>query len=120
MNTAPVRCTVQLCDAATTETHAWETDVIGQPFCPHHPVATSCRMCGRNKHGNRVLCRPCAHGDTPPTPAPAHPLVSAGHCGDCYRAWAADARRRRPARPVLAHRTRHTLRLEHLPPAEQA
>lgn len=63
-----MRCTVQLC--TTTQADLWERDVIGRPFCPNHPVATACRKCGRDKGSNRVLCRPCALGNTPPLQAP--------------------------------------------------
>jgi hypothetical protein len=61
-------CSVESCPKATpfgVPAPGWTQDTIGRAFCPTHPVDTACRICGRDKGGNRILCRGCATGEEP-------------------------------------------------------
>ena len=73
-NAAPsvAHCTVERC--TTTGTLAspggnWTRDERGRHFCPAHPAATSCRVCGRDKGTNQIICGPCARGENKETTA---------------------------------------------------
>ena len=60
-------CTVEQC--TTTGTLAspggdWTRDQRGRHFCPAHPAATSCRICGRSKGVNLMICAACARNDS--------------------------------------------------------
>ncbi|MFD7855125.1 hypothetical protein ACFV6B_12690 [Streptomyces microflavus] len=37
----------------------WSLDSRGRPFCPEHPVESACRICGRDKGENKVICSAC-------------------------------------------------------------
>lgn len=59
-------CTVERC--TTTGTLAdpggdWTRDDKGRHFCPAHPAATTCRICGNDKGTNLIICGPCARGE---------------------------------------------------------
>ena len=61
------RCTVEQCTAGGTLADPggnWSRDDKGRHFCPAHPAATSCRICGRDKGTNRIICGPCARDDS--------------------------------------------------------
>jgi hypothetical protein len=64
---AAARCTVDRCDMTGTLDEPggnWSRDGCGHHFCPAHPAATSCRICGRDKGTNRIICGPCARDDS--------------------------------------------------------
>lgn len=59
-------CTVEHCTTTGTLANPggnWTRDDKGRHFCPTHPAATSCRICGRDKGTNTIICVPCARGD---------------------------------------------------------
>lgn len=64
---AVARCTVEQCTTTGTLANPggnWSRDAKGRHFCPAHPAATSCRICGRNKGDNLIICGPCARDDS--------------------------------------------------------
>jgi len=63
------QCTVEQCTTTGTLANPggdWTRDDKGRRYCPAHPAATSCRICGRNKGSNRLICRPCASSEEQP------------------------------------------------------
>ncbi|MEU3281572.1 hypothetical protein [Streptomyces antibioticus] len=63
---AVAHCTVERCDTAGTLANPhgnWTRDTAGRHFCPAHPAAISCRICGRDKGTNRIICGPCARDE---------------------------------------------------------
>lgn len=63
---AVAHCTVEQCDTTGTLTNPggnWTRDTTGRHFCPAHPAATSCRICGHDKGTNRIICGPCARNE---------------------------------------------------------
>ncbi|MFD9248532.1 hypothetical protein [Streptomyces bottropensis] len=66
------RCTVEQCTATGTLANPggdWTRDAKGRHFCPAHPAATSCRICGLDKGTNLIICGPCARDDNKETKA---------------------------------------------------
>jgi hypothetical protein len=64
---AIAHCTVDQCTTTGTLANPggnWTRDDQGRHFCPAHPAATSCRICGRDKGTNRIICGPCARDDS--------------------------------------------------------
>jgi hypothetical protein len=60
---AVAHCTVDRCTTTGTLANPggdWTRDAKGRHFCPAHPAATSCRICGRDKGTNLIICGPCA------------------------------------------------------------
>lgn len=58
-----VTCTVERCDARTwlsVPDATWTRDDLGRLFCPEHPPATSCRVCGNDKGRARIVCSNCS------------------------------------------------------------
>jgi len=56
-------CTVEQCTVTGTLANPggdWSRDDKGRHFCPAHPAATSCRICGRDKGNNLIICAACA------------------------------------------------------------
>lgn len=69
---ATARCTVEQCTATGTLANPggdWTRDAKGRHFCPAHPAATSCRICGHDKGTNLIICGPCARDDNKETKA---------------------------------------------------
>ncbi|WP_326779748.1 hypothetical protein OG481_02300 [Streptomyces longwoodensis] len=61
--TAVAHCTVEQCTTTGTLANPggdWTRDQKGRHFCPNHPAAISCRICGGDKGTNLVICGPCA------------------------------------------------------------
>jgi hypothetical protein len=59
-------CTVEQCTVTGTLANPggnWSRDGKGRHFCPAHPVAISCRICGHDKGTNTIICGPCARGE---------------------------------------------------------
>ena len=59
-------CTVEQCTTTGTLANPggnWSRDAQDRHFCPAHPAATSCRICGRDKGSNTIICGPCARGE---------------------------------------------------------
>lgn len=66
IRTVHILCQIAVCTSVTDRSDpgpGWTRDGIGQLFCPAHPVATACRICGDDKGEGAALCGPCDRGE---------------------------------------------------------